>query len=535
MAADTLITIVYIGWGVIVLTSAAVIWRLFAFYRNTGRMLVGRLVLFLALGILLSLYSLGGVVSMFLIMHPNEATHIMLPGLSLWLIAATMSTGIVYYLSKEVASIIISQRELKETMISKSRELQKANNALMVRTQELSRKADESNRALAQVAQFAARADHERSVYLLLLSSIGEGGIVVDIDEKITIMNKSAETILGFGMGEAVGQKFMTAVKFRAKEDGVLDYSYWGGVLTSKETRVLPKGVSIISRSGTAVPVMGVSAPNVDNVTREIKGLIITFRDVREERALEDARLGFISLASHQLRTPLTLIKWFSEMMAGGDAGVLNEQQKQFITYIYQGTLRMIDIVNLLLQIARVEAGRVKIAPIPLDMKKLVGDVVASLKAPLVDKAQHVSVTAVPDPLPLVPLDQSVVWQVVQNLLTNAIRYSPKEAEITVTIAEKKNYLELSVKDRGIGIPVAQQGRIFEKFFRADNALVAAPEGTGLGLSLVKQLVDGWGGRIWFETEEGKGTTFYVTIPLVGMKAREGDVVLNVGTEKGTV
>jgi len=125
-------------------------------------------------------------------------------------------------------------------------------------------------------------------------------------------------------------------------------------------------------------------------------------------------------------------------------------------------------------------------------------------------------------------MDQDMLWQVVQNLLSNANRYAPSESTIFVEIVEKGEEIEYAVRDTGIGIPKDQQSRLFEKFFRADNAVSAVPEGSGLGLSLVKILVEGWGGRIWFESEQNKGTTFHFTVPIHGMKAKEGEVKLTV-------
>ncbi len=121
-----------------------------------------------------------------------------------------------------------------------------------------------------------------------------------------------------------------------------------------------------------------------------------------------------------------------------------------------------------------------------------------------------------------------MIWQVFQNLLSNASRYAPEKSTITVSIEKKDEMAEIAVIDKGIGIPKDSQSKIFEKFFRADNALKLVPEGSGLGLSLVRSLFEGWGGKIWFESKEGVGTTFYFTVPFSGMKAKEGEVTLAV-------
>jgi signal transduction histidine kinase len=139
---------------------------------------------------------------------------------------------------------------------------------------------------------------------------------------------------------------------------------------------------------------------------------------------------------------------------------------------------------------------------------------------------QNIIVTADPDPPPSIALDRDYPWQIIQNLYTNAQRYAFDGTDILVHIRAKGDHVEFSIKDHGIGIPKSAYGRMFEKFYRAENALTKVPSGTGLGLSLVKSLVEEIGGKLWFESAEGEGSTFYFTVPLSGMKSRKGEVKL---------
>lgn len=388
--------------------------------------------------------------------------------------------------------------------------------------------AEELQKALSETERLAHIANQERNTYLLLISSIGEGVVVLDLDKKITIVNHVTEQIMGYTAEEMIGKSFFDLFAFLHRDKKPVEERFWDEAFSAKQAVVLPSDISVQTKDKTLIPVAEVVSPIVDKETQESKGVIITFRDVREERALEDARISFISVASHQLRTPLTSMRWFSEMLIGGDAGDISEEQRHFVERIYQGTDRMIALVNLLLQIARVEAGRVRIEPAPVDMKTTTSGVLLTLKTMLDQKKQTIEIHTDPDPFPTIPMDQEVIWQVVQNLISNAIRYSPENSTINVNIKKTDNYAEYTVEDHGIGIPKDQQNRIFEKFFRAENALKMVPEGSGLGMSLVKLLVEGWNGKIWFESEEGKGTTFHFTIPLSGMEAREGEVKLTV-------
>lgn len=423
--------------------------------------------------------------------------------------------------SDEIQNLLKEFEEMKVALREKTELLKQAEESEK-------QKSDELKKAIEQVGQFASVADQERNTYFLLLSSIGEGVFVLDLERKISIINNAGEKILEYSASEIIGHRFDELLQFIHKDKTPLEAKFWDDAFNSKILKALPPDISVIGKNGKAVPITTIVAPIIDDRTQELKGLIVTFRDVREERALEEARLGFISTSSHQLRTPLTSMRWFSEMLLDGDAGKLTDEQQKFVDRIYKGTDRMIALVNLLLQLARVEAGRLKIKPVPVDLKVITEGVALTLKANFEIKSQKVEIRTKPFPLPAVPMDQEIIWQIIQNLLSNASRYAHEKTTILVNIERKDSYIEYAVKNWGIGVPEDQKPRIFEKFFRADNALSSVPEGSGLGLSLVKNLVEGWGGKIWFESEVNKETTFYFTIPLSGVEAKEGEVGIKV-------
>ncbi len=372
----------------------------------------------------------------------------------------------------------------------------------------------------------------ERDRAQAIIASMGEGLFVVDKEYRIVLMNQAAEKLLGISIDDSIGKDLAELISI--DKDGKKlsrDERPVGRTLKSGEWIAygLSDNVQVTVKSGVKFFIELSTAPLMrEGAANEVTGAVVIFRNINEEKKLDDSKTGFISIASHQLRTPLTSMRWFSEMLLAGDAGALNDEQKHFVERVYQGTDRMIDLVNLLLQIARVEGGRIKIEPTSTDFKTLTNGVALTLKVILDQKMQTVEVVTDCDPLPLIPMDQEMVWQVVQNLLSNASRYAPEKSVITVSLAIKGLVLEYAVKDSGIGIPKDQQSKVFEKFFRADNALQLVPEGSGLGLSLVKSLVEEWGGKIWFESEENKGATFYFTVPLSGMKKKGGEVGLKV-------
>ncbi|MDD3480979.1 MAG: ATP-binding protein [Patescibacteria group bacterium] len=251
------------------------------------------------------------------------------------------------------------------------------------------------------------------------------------------------------------------------------------------------------------------------NVTlrQEVKKATAELEKKNEQlRELDKAKDEFISMASHQLRTPLTAIKGYLSMLLEGDAGEIRVSQYDFVNEAFQGANRMVGLINDLLNVSRMETGRFFLEPVEVDMEKVVNEEVKQLTKQAKEKGLKLEVK-VSGKIPKVWVDETKIRQVVMNFADNAIYYTTK-GSVTVSLEADKTYVIYKVKDTGIGVPKEQQKNLFEKFFRADNARHVRPDGTGLGIYLARRVIDDHGGELVFESVEGKGSTFGFKIPI---------------------
>lgn len=231
-------------------------------------------------------------------------------------------------------------------------------------------------------------------------------------------------------------------------------------------------------------------------------------------KQLQELKNEFTFIAAHELRTPVTAIKGFLSMVFEGDAGALSEKLKQYLDPVRQANDRLIRLVNDILEIARSEAGRLKVEVSPTDMEKGIRDILTEIK-PLADQKkislQYESTFAVPQ----VFADELRLKEIITNFVSNAIKYNNEGGWVKISHEIKNNMLVTNVADNGFGLSKEEQKKVFEKFFRSDAAKLKSIQGTGLGLFITKELIEKMGGRVWFSSEEGKGTTFSFSLQIV--------------------
>ena len=251
----------------------------------------------------------------------------------------------------------------------------------------------------------------------------------------------------------------------------------------------------------------------IDDATKK---LTVANKNLKE---LDEAKDEFISMASHQLRTPLTSIKGYLSMVLEGDVGTITPQQEEFLNYAFTGAQRTVNMIADLLNVSRMTAGKFFIEKKEVDLTKLTAEEVQQLQQ--MAESRQLTLKFVPPkkPLPTMQLDEGKTRQVVMNFVDNALHYT-KKGDVQVSLEQVGKNAELRVKDSGIGVPKDARDHLFSKFFRAGNAQTARPDGTGLGLFLAKRVVEDQGGTIIFESVEGKGSTFGFSIPLIVKESR---------------
>lgn len=341
------------------------------------------------------------------------------------------------------------------------------------------------------------------------VDGVSDNVIIASPEGVITYANASAERITGYPVSEIIGKKpslwggqmpkeFYQNFWKIIKED---KKPFWGEIKNRRKNGELYEAEIHVS-------------PILDE-KGELQFFVGIEKDLSRRKSIEKMKTEFISLASHQLRTPLSAVKWFSEMLLDGNAGNLTKIQKEFVLKVNKSNEREIQLVNSLLNVSRIESGKIVVIPKETNLKKLVENMISEMK---VDNnwGNKKLTFSIDKNVPNIYIDPDLINHVYSNLLSNAVSYTPDNGKISVKIHLKGGKVISEVKDGGIGIPKGEQDRIFEKFFRASNAMKKNTDGNGLGLYLIKAIIESSGGKIWFTSAEGKGTTFIFSLPIKG-------------------
>ena len=350
---------------------------------------------------------------------------------------------------------------------------------------------------VAQLGRTIHTLTDERNRSAAILGSMVEGVAVVAGDERIIYCNHAFEQILELPEGSSQGKKLVEALR-QAELVTAVRQALPGGEEVTGEVEVgtvRPRSFSV-----TAAPVQAAGA----------KSAVLVLHDITELRRLERVRRDFVANVSHEFKTPLTAIQGFAETLL---AGALDDKanRARFVEIIREHAQRLARLTDDLLKLSRIEAGRLELELRPVSVQALVNGCVetARLKAEAKGLRIHVDL---PEGLPPVRGDGAQLGEVLQNLLDNALQYTPSGGQIDVSARSNGHEVTFTVADTGIGIPESELERIFERFYRVDAARSREAGGTGLGLAIARHIVDAHGGRIWVESAVGQGSRFHFSI-----------------------
>ncbi|MDR3558602.1 MAG: PAS domain-containing sensor histidine kinase [Candidatus Pacebacteria bacterium] len=329
------------------------------------------------------------------------------------------------------------------------------------------------------------------------------------------ILNKRGEikdiNKAGLRFFNAVPEEIMLKNLFSYATEEDADYAGYlmtcctlGTPINKKELRMAPK-------KGDPRWVHLSVLPLTESSGSENRSSLATIFDITEQKNLDQAKTEFVSLASHQLRAPLATVKWYSEMLSNPNVGVLNQKQREYVKTIEEVNTDMIDLVDTLLNVSRIEIGKLVVDLKPTNVQELVDSILTELSSQIEKKKMNMVKQYSASTLTNINSDPRLLRIVIHNLITNAIKYTLDGGTIAINLMESAGKSQITVSDTGYGIPKDQQNKIFTKLFRADNVKeISSSQSTGLGLYLVKSMVEAMGGSISFESVENKGTTFTV-------------------------
>ena len=342
--------------------------------------------------------------------------------------------------------------------------------------------------------------------FKLAVENTSEMVVITDPEGVVLYGNKAVEEITGYKPVEAIGKKSGTLWKTPMPAEYY--QKMWDTIKIQKKSFV---GEIQNKRKNGQIYTAVISISPILSEKGEVEFFVGIERDITKEKEIDKAKTEFVSLASHQLRTPLTGIEWTIELFSKKEK--LTEEGKKYLQDIHFSAKRLNMLIKLLLNTSRIESGSVGVSPEPLELVGFINQYAREYQLLCARTKSSLVFTKHPKKLEATT-DKNLLGFIIQNIVANAIDYTLAGGKIEIILEGKKDTAFLQVRDTGIGIPKKESARIFEKFSRASNAVFIKPDGTGLGLYIVQESVKLLGGKIWFESKEGKGSTFYVEFPL---------------------
>jgi two-component system phosphate regulon sensor histidine kinase PhoR len=345
-----------------------------------------------------------------------------------------------------------------------------------------------------------------------IINNLTDGLMVLNNENKIVMINPKAEKMLGVKARDVlnlqVTDELTNIPSFRNLSKVIL--------FPISVSRLKRTGEPIINEVKLFAPeeiILEVISVPILNKDGEVYGFMEIFHDITREKTISKMKSEFISITAHQLRTPLSAIKWTLKMFLDGDIGRVTAEQKDFLERAYNINERMIKLINDLLNVSRIEEGKFLYKFSLSSLEKIIQETVDLLSKQIGERKVKFSFQLPTGPLPKIRMDSVKIRIAIHNLLDNAIRYTPSGGEVTLEAKFEQDKIQIKISDSGVGIPESEQNRIFTKFYRGSNVIKMQTEGSGLGLFIVKNIIERHKGKICFESRTG-GTVFYITLPI---------------------
>lgn len=392
--------------------------------------------------------------------------------------------------------IMLERKELEKIVAHRTKQLDK-------KTKQLIKSKNILSKTLKDVQEARDEAKRERSKAMALIINFADGILVFDRKNKLTLINPMAENMLGVKRSDLLHKSFLKLRAFpKIKPISVF--------FNANVKEVVRQEIKITEEMVIEVTVVDLIKLSING------GFMMILHDVSREKMVDRLKSEFITIAAHQLRTPLSAIKWSVKMLIDGDLGELAPDRKALLMQAYKSNERMIRLVNDLLNVARIEEGRFKYDFIDIQLGDLIEMITRDFAHKIKEKKIKFYYKRPNKRLPKVKIDHQKMRLAIQNLLDNSIKYTSVNGEIKISINKSKSNIKVSIRDTGMGISKNEQSRLFGKFFRSVIAIKKETEGSGLGLFITKNIIEKHGGTIGVKSEgEGKGSEFWFTIPII--------------------
>ena len=372
---------------------------------------------------------------------------------------------------------------------------------------------------LAERLHFLSALTRERDTNAALLESSADGIAVVDAERGVIRFNPTMEALTGLDAGAAMGMPAERALRLLATQPDTSSFEHPVIATLTDGTARIGRELRLEHADGTARWVSATFSPVSDGRTDGPVLVLVTLRDIAEQKEQERTQRDFVSMAAHELRSPLTAIKGFARTLLLKGEQLAPERRHSYLGMIDDQSNRLARLVEDLMQVARIDAGRVVIEPEELDVGVVVKELLEQFRGKWRDRQISIEATG---GLPVATADPHRLEEILINLIDNAVKYSPAGSPIEVGLCVDDGELVVSVRDHGIGISTDEIPHLFKKFSRLSNGATADIPGTGLGLYIVKGFIEAHGGRVWVKSDPGHGTTFAFTLPLSPIPAATG-------------